>query len=67
MVKVLSVFHMIGMRMVIMFYSFDGKHVGSGEDTNSDGYIDSEMIILENDDTLRLIDSNNNGILEMLN
>lgn len=47
------------------FFSTQGEFSGKSTDTNQDGRLNTILIVLENRDTLLLIDENSNGFFEI--
>ncbi len=47
-------------------YDVDGQYTGKWLDRNGDTYYDYGEIVLENADTIRLVDQNGNGVFERL-
>lgn len=47
-------------------YALNGKWIGVNYDMDNDGIVEQAILILEDKDTLKLMDTNKNGILELV-
>jgi hypothetical protein len=50
----------------VLLFNLNEEPIGSEFDTDNDGVTDRMMIILDNKDTLKLLDTNKNGFLEII-